>query len=53
MATNTQPNSQLANADSQIPELQSRDEEGGQIISKDTYCKSDIGATARTHASWY
>ena len=29
MATNTQPNGQLANADSQIPELQSWDEEGG------------------------
>ena len=35
MATNTQPNDQLANTDSQIPELQSRDKQERRIISKD------------------
>ena len=53
MATNTQPNGQLANADSQIPKLQLWDEDGRQIISKGAHHKSDMGATARTHASWY
>ena len=51
MATNIQPNDQLANADSQIPKLQLRDEQERQIIFKDAQYKDNIGATTRTHIS--
>ena len=51
MITNTQPNGQLINTDSQIPELQLRDKDGRQIISKYIYRKGNIGATIRAHIS--